>query len=585
MSPQTVTVDTLVVGSGPIGATFARRLVEAGRDVWMIDAGAQLSERPGAHLKNSFLYQRNIDLFAPVIRGHLHLLSVPPNRTPVVTLDPSAFQFDPDLYDGFVLNNQNPEQDPARNLGAAAACYAVGGMATHWTCATPRHHPTIERSELISDADWERLYGEGERLLGTHTDAFAHSVRHQVVRNALATEFTELPAPYQVQNLPLAVRRREDNPGLVHWSGTDTVLGPLADGEYAGSGQGSGKQGTGRFRLSPEHLCTRLFRSADGSRVEYAEVQNLQDWSTVRVEADTFVVACNAVLTPQLLFASHIRPEALGRYLNEQPVTFCQIVLDQGLIDGVERDARFEERVRAHRKRMPNDPVPIPMDDPEPNVWIPVSEGRPWHCQIHRDAFHYGEVAPNVDTRLIVDLRWFGITEPRWENRVTFSEAHVDSFGMPQPTFDFAMSAAERRTQHLMMKDMLRAAGTLGGFLPGSEPRFVEPGLPLHFAGTTRMGESADTSVVDVHSRVWGIDNLYLGGNGIIPRGQASNPTLTSVAVAIKAAEHILAGSGASRSRSTNGSRTGSKTGSKSGSKTGSRTASKTGAKTPAGRS
>src|SRR5215469_16900221 len=116
--------DVLIVGSGPVGCTFARELVDQGLKVLMIDSGAQLTPRPGAHLKNAYLYQQNVNLFTGVIRGHLQTLSVPVDQRPVVTLDPGAARFDRP----FVHNTQNPEQDPRKNLEASAVCYAVGGM-------------------------------------------------------------------------------------------------------------------------------------------------------------------------------------------------------------------------------------------------------------------------------------------------------------------------------------------------------------------------------------------------------------------------------------------------------------------------
>ncbi|WP_156755609.1 GMC oxidoreductase [Actinokineospora pegani] len=503
MSHQRIEVDVLVVGSGPVGATFARTLVEGGRSVLVVDAGPQLSRRPGEHLKNHFSYQHSHERFGALVRGHLHPVSSPGGGA--------------------------DERDRLISLDAGVATYAVGGMATHWTGVTPRHHPTVELSDAIAATEWDQLYDDAEALLGTGTDLTAHAVSHQVVLDALTAEYPELPEGHGVRHLPMAARRRTDNPRLVRWTGADTILGPLADGDRDG------------FELREQHLCRRLVPSADGSRIEYAEVEDHLTWRTLRVVADTYVVACGAVLTPQLLHASGVRPPALGRYLTEQPVAFCQIVLSDELVDSVAADERFAEQVAAHRAAHPGDPLPIPLDDADPNVWIPVSADRPWHCQIHRD-LPYADMAPNrgVDTRLVVDLRWFGLVDPRPGNRVLFSDTEQDGFGLPRPAFEFSLSEQDRERQHRMMADLRRAASALGSYLPGAEPRFIVPTLPLHIAGTARMGTDADTSVVDPGSRVWGVDNLYLGGNGLIPTPNASNPTLTSVAMALRAARGIL---------------------------------------------
>jgi pyranose oxidase len=523
---ESIEVDVLIVGAGPIGCVYARKLIESGRKVFMIDAGAQLSRRPGEHLKNSFLYQRNTNLFASVIRGHIQTVSVPTDEQPVVTLDPGAYRVNRDRWRGFVRNGQNPDQDRYENLDGMASTYAVGGMTTHWTCATPRQHPEMERMDILSDSEWDELYTDAEAILKTSQHEFDQSMRHTVVKDLLSEEFSELPQPFHVQSLPLAVKRRESNNELVWWSAADTVLGDLADGPLDRA----------PLVLKEQHRCTRLIRSANGTKVICAEVEDLQNWKTIYVHAKTYVVAVNAVLTPQLLFNSGIELPALGRYLTEQPLAFCQIVLKQSIVDGLETDPRFEGRVAAHRRRNPKDPLPIPTNEPPPQVWIPVSKGRPWHCQIHRDAFNYGDHAPNIDTRVVVDLRWFGIIEQRKENYISFSKENRDSFGMPQLTFHFQLSKKDRAQQNRMMGDMLRA-----GFIPGSEPQFMPPGLPLHVHGTVRMGTSETDSVVDRNSRVWSVDNLYLGGNGLLGRANACNPTLTSLALALRACRKIVA--------------------------------------------
>jgi hypothetical protein len=71
---ETLTTDVLRIASGPIGSTLARVLALGGRCDRMLEATAQLSQRPGEHRKNAFTYQRDIDRFARIIRSVLYPL-------------------------------------------------------------------------------------------------------------------------------------------------------------------------------------------------------------------------------------------------------------------------------------------------------------------------------------------------------------------------------------------------------------------------------------------------------------------------------------------------------------------------------
>ena len=129
-------------------------------------------------------------------------------------------------YYRFIRNGGNPDQDPFKNLPGAAVTYAVGGMGTHWTACTPRQHPKIERSDLLTDKEWDKLYTEGETILKTNQKMFEHSIRNTVVKEALKEAYPELKNEKDMpQNLPLAGERNKAAPEFVTWTGGDTILG------------------------------------------------------------------------------------------------------------------------------------------------------------------------------------------------------------------------------------------------------------------------------------------------------------------------------------------------------------------------
>ena len=60
-----------------------------------------------------------------------------------------------------------------------------------------------------------------------------------------------------------------------------------------------------------------------------------------------------------------------------------------------------------------------------------------------------------------------------------------------------------------------------------------------HHMGTTRMGSTPGTGVVDADGRVHGYHNLYVAGSSVFPTGGWANPTLTILALVHRLAEHL----------------------------------------------
>ncbi|GCD89961.1 GMC oxidoreductase [Nocardioides sp. LS1] len=484
-------VDVAIVGSGPTGAAYARILSELRPDlrVAMFEVGPAVTDPPGAHVKSiadedarADAQHRSEGPSSPAADGRLRRAG--------------TFL----LADGF----QQADED---GIPSVAMSSNVGGMGAHWTCACPRPGDS-ERITFIPDLD--DLLAEAVRLLGVSTDAFDDAPFAHEVRRRLATVFDEgRPAERRVQPMPLAVSVGDD--GTVTWSGSDVVFGHVT-------------RNNPRFTLHAEALVRRVL--VEDGRVTGLQLIDRTDGTVHEVNAREVVVAADALRTPQLLWASGIRPVALGRYLNDQ----SQIIHAVRLRDVESTTAsRLDPRGRTTVVRQSG------------VSWVPYTDAEPFHGQVMQLDASPVPLAPGdvPEPGSIVGLGWFCAKELSAEDRVTFDATETDGYGMPAMRVHYLLSEADHAVLDRARDSIKRAAAALGDPLD-PEPRTLPLGASLHYQGTVRMGAVDDaTTVCDPVSRVWGVDGLRVAGNGVIPTSTACNPTLTSVALAVAGARNI----------------------------------------------
>lgn len=491
--------DVLIIGSGPAGATYARTIGDAlpAARILMVEVGPAIPGPRGEHTQN----------MADADRTAAQLLTQGPDsgieRAAALAdiapgIDPSL-EFRQTILPGlFFLDPRPTLADGEAGLPAASMASGIGGMGIHWGTSCPRPHQS-ERIPFIADDSLDAALDHAEQLLGV-TKIHDGAGLITAMRKAMADEFNG-PGLAPVEFGASATHRADDR--LV-FSGTGVILGEL-------------EQTVPGFELRAETLARRVLVE-DGTAVG-AELQDRRSGAVYQVSAARVVVCADGLRTPQVLFASGIRPRALGHHLNEHfQMTAFLMLADEF------------------------DPARYPLDDENlAGVRIPFSDARPMQGGVVTLAnspykVELGEDLPISRLGVVV---WYAAKDIQFSDAVEFSDSETDFYGMPKMTIRYSHTAKDLATIESMRKNSVRSASRIGALT--EEPTLAAGGSSLHYQGTVRMGASNDgESVCDPYLRVWEIDHLYVGGNGVIPTSTAANPTLTMVALAWRAANQLV---------------------------------------------
>ncbi|MEV0225739.1 GMC oxidoreductase [Streptomyces sp. NPDC050704] len=496
---DTPRTDVLIVGSGIMGSIVARLLrdTDPALRITMVDGGNAIGEVPGRHLHDvddPVLWSRYNEQVVSGIQGMYTGAEV------VREVADDLTDLPPGMFHALAFG------EDAEAMPATALAWNAGGMGVHWTAATP-WPAGHEVPDFGDPARWAADLDTASRVLAVTPAAIGPTKVGQVVLDVLRRRFDGAgPDDRRPQPMPMAVTATASGP--MPRTAPGTIFPALATG------------GDPAFTLVTGTLATALIVS-DG-RVSGARLRHIADGAESELLADAVVVCADALRTPQLLFASGIRPDALGRHLNEHAFITARVLLDLDRF-GIDLDSL---------------PLPRVGEFSTDSLWLPQNgAAQPFHGQIMNRTYVDEGGRPLAHS---VGLSLFAPVESRPENRLLFSTTETDLAGMPRIGVEFGYSDADRALIRRALDEARSLAEEFGAFDPATERALLPPGSSLHQTGTVRAGIADDgTSVCDPDGRVWGFDNLYLAGNGVLPTAMAANVTLTGAVTAVRAARAV----------------------------------------------
>jgi choline dehydrogenase-like flavoprotein len=543
--PTREEVDFVVIGSGAAGGIMAKELSSAGFSVVVLEQGPHLQAADFTH--DEWDHDVNERLVWGRRKGH-----------------PQTFR--------------RHEHEQARLVTGRGLGYAhnVGGSSLHFSGNLWRLRPIdfIEASVRgpisgTNFADWPITYEELEPyytkvdweiglsgLAGPWDPPRSRDypcppmpVKASGVlleRAAKKLGLTAYPEPHAILSQP-----HNGRPGCIHCgfcngygcevnakSSTAVTMIPLA-------------QATGRCELRTE--CT-VFRIETDDRGRAREVVYWEADGTVQAQrARAVVLSANGAESARLLLLSESarHPDGLSNGSG--------MVGKNLMFNGSSRVAGlFPEPVNAHKSvattRVIHDFYTI---DPKHGFYggggideRSLSRGLPMQAALGGTVFQgatWGREYKHALAREFTHACSFNghtTSLPLSSNNVTLDPDVKDRWGRPALRTTFMNHPDDLATMKFFFDrswELMEAAGAIQ--IEGSPPTEGQTG-GVHLLGTCRMGNDPETSVVDRYHRSHEVPNLYMVDGGSLVTSGRGQPTMTIMALAFRAADHIIQASG-----------------------------------------
>ncbi|MFV8054800.1 GMC family oxidoreductase [Mycobacterium sp. 48b] len=523
------TVDVLIVGSGPSGATAARILAEDGFRVTVLEQGGWFTR---AHYASDKA-ERDVLLAGPL------------------SPDPNVRKMDWDYPIDVVDSDVHP-----LNFNG------VGGSTVYYGAEWPRFVPSDFRVRSLYGFadDWPISYEELEPFYTLCDEMVGVS---GVDGDTAYPPGLDLPqAGVPIGRAGIKAAEGMNKLGWHWWPGTNAIMtktegdrGACARWGTCMSGCPEGAKGSFDVAMWPAALSAGV-QLITNARVREITVNSAglatgalwldEDGVEHRTRAQVVIVCGNGVGTPRLLLMSKSAqfPDGLanssglvGRRLMMHPFVGVMGVYEQDLESWL---GPFGAALTS-------------MQFAETDLTRGFARGAKWSCQpiispmevLHR----YSDLPLHERTgvagmRLVErvlgrSFEWGAIIEdlPDESNYVTLSNDVVDGSGLPAPKLVYRISEDTRKSLDFNVARMREAHEAAGAV----ETRVVNwlPAVGWHLLGTARCGDDPASSVVDQYGRAHDVPNLFVMDGSVFVTSSSVNPTPTITAFAARAAMHL----------------------------------------------
>lgn len=513
------TFDAIVVGAGAAGGVAAMSLTQSGLRVLVLDAG-------WTRAFHEAVYGKTVASVVPRVADPRWYRVLPPLaisygrralklagkvRQPVQTRC-FAWEMAPE---SFVDDRHTPYETPAdgqfdwfrvRQLGGRMVVPGHGRQYYRLSDTDFAGETAAASPWPVSSGDMDAWYDRVERALGLEGCGNAHP--HQPA-SRLAHVRTPSPAEAELSGL---VEQR--------WPGSAPILGchaPPLDGLHAAAG-------TGRLSLRRGAVVRRVNVDSTGraSGVTWYDREDRQEYAA---EAPVVFLCASALESTRILMTSRSKyaPEGIGAASG----VLGQGLMDHVLVNGEGVGGAIPGEVA---ELAPGHCVYLPRFDLQSRAHDAAEPARPFGVQLYRTS-----LGPD---RSLFRAVTFGEMTPRPENRVSLNPDRTDAWGAPVLRVECTHDAAEVALAGLQADAIREIADAAGVKLNRLDDRPARPGTAMHECGTARMGSSPKSSVLDPNNQAWDAPGLYVTDAASFPSQGSQNPTLTIMALTMRACAH-----------------------------------------------